>query len=177
MMSALKSRREVRTSGLCASFPWVAVRLVSSILAEGVATLARLAVFPLHRRSARAKIRGVLLGLPPKSPALRIGLLGCCLALLVAALGCETMPGSSFSKQVEETQYSVEEIIGMHDSPRSLEDDLRDFASGISVQDMLWDIEQILGSPDAQGSLSDDLGEFADIKATELPESLEMLGW
>jgi len=154
-----------------AAFPLLAVRLLGSILLEGIATMFHFLVFPFHRSSERRRVREIILR-PSFALLLGLSLLGASLA------GCRTTaPGSSFGKQVDETVWTLKEIARMDDAQGSLEDDLRDFGSGTSLSEALWDLEQIISSPDAQRSLEDDLHDFGTLELDGIPETFELLGW
>lgn len=154
-----------------ASYPLLATRLLVSILAEGVATVFHLLLFPFRRAALRQRIRQIILR--PTTVWLVVlvwlshGLAGC----------RSTAPGSSFSKQVDETMLTVQDLFRMDDAQGSLEDDLRDLGSGTSLAEAWWDFEQLVSSPDAQRSLEEDLQDFGNLELDGLPETFDLLGW
>lgn len=104
-------------------------RLGYSILAEGLHSLFHLILFPFQRSAERARIRAVIVGrgsLPLQA-----------VLLLAAALGTSTgcqeprrgglgpQPGGSFSRQIENLEWSVVELFAMRDWRESLLEDLQ----------------------------------------------------
>ena len=163
--------KPVRPNHRGPSFAFQALRLVGSILLEGITTLFHLVLFPLHRAAERDRIRKIIFRAPEGLGVLAtIGIL--------AFTGCQSAaPGSTFTMQVDELAWSAKEMVRMDDAQQSLEDDLSDFGAGISPREMIWDLEQIFRSPDAQGSLEDDLHDLGDLDLSEIPETFELLGW
>jgi hypothetical protein len=95
---------------------------VGAILLEAIGSFVQFLVFPLRRRSERARVRAVILSWSRAHGAVIVTVLILTLSL---AAGCQsTMPGSSFGKQVDELGWSAHELIRMDDALGSLQDDL-----------------------------------------------------
>ncbi|MBN1441442.1 MAG: hypothetical protein JXA90_01985 [Planctomycetes bacterium] len=103
-------------------------RLAASVAAEMAAGAVHLVIFLFRRRKVREEIRGLM-----ERPAARA--VSCAAATLVwaflTATGCESFPGNSFGKQVEEVQWSA---ITLVEQPHWAED-------------LLWDLE-LLADPE-----------------------------
>ncbi|HVR74001.1 MAG TPA: hypothetical protein VMT52_06695 [Planctomycetota bacterium] len=119
-------------------------RLGYSILAEGLHGLFHLILFPFQRRAERARIRSVIVG----RGSLQAVLLA---AALVAFAGCQEprrgglgpQPGGSFSRQIENLEWSVVELFSMRDWSESLLEDLQTL--GDPELDQLPETFELLG--------------------------------
>jgi hypothetical protein len=132
------------------------LRLLASVAAEGLASLAQMVIFPWRRRRVREAVRRALAG-AGRGGAARRGPVAPALVIAAAAgfgflgSGCasSTFPGSSFEKQVDELGWSVWTMA----------------------------LSQFKDRPVWYESLADDTRDLVDLELNELPDSLIMLGW
>lgn len=87
---------------------WIRLlRLCLSVALEGLASFFHILFFPLYRRRIRRSIREMMVR------GTRRGAIGGVTVLALTGLfssGCNTFPGSSFEKQVEELRWSTVQI-------------------------------------------------------------------
>jgi len=150
------------------------LRLLASILAEGLLTLGHILCFPFRERAEKARMRQIILGRSGDT----IGRSLLFAVVLFSLSSCRSpQPGSSFDVQVRRTGESIEGLLAMPDAQKSLKSDLQDLGAPPSFPELLWDIETLFLSPEAPRSLRSDLQDLADPEPGKLKETVELLGW
>ena len=110
-----------------------ALRLIASILGEGVLTFFHMAWFPFHLRAERARMRAIILD--RTAPLL----LGCTLLLAAGCSSFNVQP--TFYGHIDSLQSSIQGMALMPDAEESLKSDLASLADG-SFADLKETIEE-----------------------------------